>query len=247
MGDRCACFHRFGFVSFLLAIVILTGCQNRQPPPPEPQDIVARSAARMESLASFRFLIERQGEPAFLDQEQTLSFRRTEGYFVAPDRAWAVVRVIAPGLVAEVQVIGIGEDYWETQLLTNAWQRLPRGQGFNPALLFDPRTGFTPILQQDLSGLQLSGMETLDAFPGKTFYALSGKLDGKRVYDLSYGLMGPAEMDVRLWIEPEIFNLARVILFEPSLAGEGRTWQMDFWDYNQDLSVDPPAASPPLP
>lgn len=243
--SRCYLRYLWGIVS--LIYLSLYGCRSSVTPPPSPDQILARAVSRMQSLSSFRFLIERQGDPAFLDAEGTLSFRRAEGFFISPDRAWAVVRVITPGLVVEIQAISIGEDYWETDLLTNEWHYLPAGQGFNPRILFDPQNGFSPILKEDLSELQFKGLESLENLPGQSFYALEGRLTGGRIYQLSYGLIGPESVKAQLWIDPQTFDLARALLFEPSVEGEGTTWLVDFWDYNQELSISPPLGIAPSP
>lgn len=62
--------------------LLLTSCGASQIKQLPPGEIISRSANRMASLAGFEFLIERSGAPAFLDYEETISFRRAEGKFV---------------------------------------------------------------------------------------------------------------------------------------------------------------------
>ena len=204
----------------LLCLIILSlflaACRQDATPPPSPEEITANSAQVMKSLPGFHFIIERDGAPAYLDYAETLNFRRAEGDFVSPDRAHATIRIIAPGLVAEISIIGIGENYWETNLLTGEWIALPPGTGFNPAIMFDPQIGFQPILESDLSNLQLLGTEELEDLPGIPLYALTGTLAGERLWQMSYEMIGPETMSVQMWIEPESYYLYRVIITEPS-------------------------------
>ena len=121
----------------------------------------------MQTRQGFHFLIERDGAPAYVDVDQTINFRRAEGNFVAPDRAYAAVRVITPGLIAEIQTISIAEKYWETNLVSGKWVELPAGMGFNPAILFDPAIGLPSILAADLHDAVYTGLEELKETPGK--------------------------------------------------------------------------------
>jgi lipoprotein LprG len=149
--------------------------------------------------------------------------------------------VILPGLVAEVQVINIGDIQWETNFLTGEWQELPPDWGFNPAALFDAEVGIQPILEKDLSRLEYLGLEELDEVPGKPLYALTGEVDGERLHQLSFGMMGPEVMTIGLWIAPETFELYRMQITEaPHEEEEPTIWQVDFWDYGKVVEITPP-------
>ncbi len=222
-----------------LVFLLLAGCSKPTPLPPSPDEIVARAAARMKSLPGFHFVIERTGAPAFLDYDETLAFRRAEGDFVTPDQAQASVRVIAPGLVVDVGILSIGERYWQTNLLTGVWEEFPPGTGFNPAQMFDPEIGFQPLMESDLTDLALNGVEELEDLPGKKLYAVAGRLSGERLFQMSYEMIGPETIDVRLWVDPQTFDLYRVILTEPADA-EPTVWQMDFWDFGVVAKIEPP-------
>ncbi len=228
-------------ITLLLLLILLGACASPTPDVMDPEEIVLRSIDRMKSLSGFHFVIERSGALAFLNEEQTFAFRRAEGDFVAPDRARATIRVIGPGLVAEVQVINIGEIQWETNFLTGEWQELPPEWGFNPAALFDAEVGIQPILEKDLSGLEWVGLEELEEVPGKPLYALMGEIAGERLFQLSFGMMGPEKMTILLWIAPETFELYRMKLTEaPKGEDESTIWMVDFWDYDQVVDINPP-------
>ncbi len=240
-------------VPALLAVLLaglMAGCSQATPPPLPPEEILIRAAERMKSLQGFHFLIDRSGAPAYLNAEKTVAFAQAEGDFYAPDRARATIRVILPGLVVEVNMIALGDEYWESGLLSNQWEKLPSGMGFNPATLFDPESGFQEILREDLRELSYEGLQELPELAGQAFYALRGRLEGERLYGLSYGLMGPQSMDVSLWIDPETFEVYRVQIDAPLPPGErdpnGESvthWQVDFWEFNQVEAITPPPGS----
>jgi hypothetical protein len=195
----------------------------------------------MKALSGFRFLIERTGALAFLDSDRSLAFRRAEGNFVAPDRAQATIRVIAPGLVTEVKVVTIGGVQWETNPLTDEWHQLPPNWGFNPASLFDTETGIQPVLEADLTDLKHQGFEELEEFPGLPLITFEGQMAGDRLHRLSFGLMNSAPKATRLWIAPETYELYRLKITEPALNGdEERVWQVDFWNFDQTIEIVPP-------
>jgi lipoprotein LprG len=229
-----------------LLLVILTssllfGCRAETPAPLPPEEILSHSIDRMYETSGFHFVIERSGAPAFLDLGKTLSLRRMEGDFAAPDRIHATVRIITTGLVAEIEVISIGAIQWETNPLSGRWEQLPPDWGFNPTALFDPSTGIQPILENDLEDLQYMGNQELEEWPGELLYSLTGLLKGSRIFRTTYGLIGPGMLDLQLWISPETFELYRmVIVDEMDGEEEPSTWTIDFWDYDHVIEIEAP-------
>lgn len=228
-----------------LLILCFMGCAtaacNNAPPDLPPDQIVANAATRMNELTGFHFKIDRSGAPAYLDPDNTISFRLAEGDYVAPDRSQAVVRVIAPGLVTELSVISVGEIQWQTNLLTGQWEELPPNLGFNPTSLFDSEIGLQAILLSDLSNLQRVGNEKLEDGPNELLYVVTGESAGERLYDMSNTLIGPQPVTVKLWIAPETFELWRVVVTEP-VAGEPEpsVWQVDFTNFGEIIEIVPP-------
>jgi hypothetical protein len=229
----------------LLLVVALTlavsACSKPRVAELPAEEIVANAAARMSELPGFRFAIDRSGGPAYLDPDQTISLRRAEGYFAAPDRAQATVRIITPGLVTEVNVISIEETQWQTNVMSTGWQKLPPNWGFNPAVLFDAEIGIQSILATDLNDMQVLEPERLEDGPDTPLYAISGVLDGDRIYEMSYGLIGPEQLDVRLWVMPGTFELVRAVLTEANSGDdEPSVWQVDFSEFGRVADITPP-------
>jgi len=238
----------FGMALVAFFLIGLAGCNASGPPRMPPEEILQRAVDRMQALQSFQFAIDRDGLPAYLNPEHTLGFSRAEGAYNAPDRARAAIRVIAPGLVVEVQMVALGDEYWESGLLSGKWQKLPAGAGFNPAILFNPQSGFQAALRSDLHDLEPAGVEELPEMPGRKLYLLRGIMDGERLYDLSYGLIGPQAVQVRLWVAPETFEVQRIEIDEPPEASQEAVpgdenltrWRVDFWDFDRAETVNPP-------
>lgn len=226
----------------ILIFLLLVACGEPNLPDLPPAEIVQNSAMQMQSLPGFRFAIAREGAPAFVDPpDNVLSFRRAEGDYAAPDRAQAVVRVIAPGLVTDVNVISVDAVQWQTNPLSGQWEELPPNWGFNPTVLFDRDVGLQTILANDTRDLQLVGGEKLEGGPNQTLYAITGTVAGERLAQMSNGLIGNKPADIQLWVVPETFELVRVILTETDTGtDENRVWQVDFSQWGEVKEIAPP-------
>ncbi|HUF37542.1 MAG TPA: LppX_LprAFG lipoprotein [Anaerolineales bacterium] len=227
-----------------LVLVVVAGCRAPEPPPPA-DEIVARAVDAMTGLPGFAFSIDRSGGPAYIDVDETVSFSRAEGTYVAPDSAAAAVRVVLPGIVAEISVIAIGDRYWETHPLTRAWVEVPSDQAFNPAALFDAARGLPAILLDDLHSVALAEADRpfeLEEVPGVEFYLVVADLDTTDLYPLTFGLIGPEVARVQLLVEPGSFLLHRLTITEPAAAPdqEPSVWQVDFWDFGETVVISPP-------
>lgn len=222
-------------------VLLLAACSRPSAADLSPEVIIQRSADSMQSLSGFSFLIDRQGASAYLDPQGSLSFRRAEGRFVAPNAAAAEVRIIGPGVVVEVQVISIGDRQWETHPLSGEWQEVPTGAGLNPAALLDPSAGLSQVLLSELGDTQLADMAEIEQLPGRPLYHLTGQLQDSSLDQLSFGLIADPQPSIELWIEPQTFYLHRLRIVERPGAGElERSWTIDFWDFGQAEPIQPP-------
>ncbi len=230
------------WAGWIILGILLTGCHTSQLEQLTPNQIISQSAERMAGLKGFEFLIERSGEPVFLDYQETISFRRAEGKFTSPDRVYASVRVIAPALVTEVQIISIGTTQWETNLLTGQWQVSDPRYSFNPSLLFNPETGIPIVLARELTDARLLDMEEIPEVPGKRLYVIETVMQGERAYQMTFGMIDNEPLHVKLWIDPTTFDLYRIILVDPANPGDQQdtTWQIDFWSFGNKFEIEPP-------
>lgn len=196
----------------------------------------------MRGLEGFSFRLARYGAAVFVDPTGVVTFREATGSFVAPDRVQATVKVIAPGIVAEVSIIGIGDLEWETNIFSGEWVLVPEEYAFKPAVLFEPGAGIQKAIETHLVGVELVDIAELEEVPGISFYHLRGQMDGRNVHDITFGLIDNQPLEVELWIEPGSFALHRALIIDPVNEGadEGTTWQLDFWDFGTTIQVEPP-------
>jgi hypothetical protein len=233
------------YISITLLWILPTGCGKAQLEDLTVEEIISRSADRMTGLAGFEFLIERTGEPVFLDYAETIAFRRAEGEFVYPDQLFANVRIIAPGLVSEVRIIQIEEEQWETNLLTGEWQPTDPRYNINLNLLFNTETGIPAVLNTDLIDPVLEGFEELPEIPGKQLYFIEASLEGEKAYQMSYGMIDDETLSVKIWVDPDSFDLHRIIIIDPANPGdeEDTIWQIDFWSFGSTFEIEKPPIS----
>ncbi len=196
----------------------------------------------MRSLSGFQFLIDRSGQPVFLDYENKISFRRAQGQFVSPDRVAVTARVISPGMVTEVQIISIGGIEWETNYLTGAWQLSDPRYSFNPSRLFDSQNGIPAILAKDLVDPVSTGEQELPEIPGKKLVVVQAQMNGEPAYNMTYGLIDKDTLQIKLWVDPDSFDLYRIRMVDPanSKDQEDTIWQIDFWDFDHTFQIEKP-------
>ena len=233
-------------LTLILLLITVAACRNPSLPEISAEELIQRTAERMRRSDGFQFTIERDGAPAFLDPDNTLSFRRARGAYVAPDRALATVRVIGPGIITDVDVISVGEIQWQTNVVTRAWEELPPNWGFNPAVLFDDTIGIQAVLLADLSEVMLAEPENLveSDGPDQLLYSVTAVASGENIYQMSGYLIGPEPVEMQLWIAPETYELVRIRLREPEPDHEEleSIWQIDFSNYEQLIDIQPPVS-----
>jgi hypothetical protein len=224
----------------LIFSLCLAACGSPATPLPAAADVLAQAAQAMQSLSAVHFVIERSGAPAYVDERETIIFRRAEGDFSAPDRARASVRVIGPALVAEVSVISIGDEYWETNPFTGEWGSYS-GMGYNPAKLFEPEAGLAAFMRSNLGQLQLTGLETIDTGPAAKLFHLTAQAPGEPVMAMTADLVGRGHVLLDWWIEPGTFYVIRLRVSEPETDSTDPTvWIIDFDSFNTLQNIVPP-------
>jgi hypothetical protein len=229
----------------LTLIASLAACNKSSPAAtptsPAPVEIISQAIERLKTTTGFMFTIDRSGALAYIDSNNTLAVNHIEGDFVTPDRVKGKIRVSAVGFPAEVSIVSIAGRFWQTNPLNQTWESYDPGTVFNPASLFDAQAGIQPMLQSDLSELKLVGQDKLDKWPGKQLYHISGKMKGERIAAITFDLIGPAILDVDLWITPNTFELDRIQIVNPvEGSDQPTTWTVDFLNYDQTTDIQPP-------
>jgi lipoprotein LprG len=191
----------------------------------------------MQALQSAHFAISRGGGPVYLDADETLVFSAAQGDYAAPDAVSAEVTVAGPGVALAVYTIAVGPDQWITNPLSGAWEKLPPGWGFNPAILFDPQLGWQPLLNQDISNVELVGLVQEEE---QSLYHIRAEATGERIQAVTGGLVrGDEPIEVEIWLDPATNRVHRLHFLTPSAAEEPAEWTLEFSQFNNPVNIQP--------
>lgn len=231
-------------VILALLIILLAACNGGDATPtPEPLALLENAATYIREANTLAVTIERTGAPVYVDTQGLINFLRATGYYVAPDRVQARVRVLFAGIASDIDVIAIGdEQYYRHPVLTGgSWLHAEFSPGFNAENLVRSESGLSRAMSA-IKNLELLGIEDVD---GTAMWHLKGTAVGSEVSALTFELI-PAEADVLvdLYIRADDGHAERMVLVQPDTVSEDQpepsTWLVEVYDYNGDYSVTAP-------
>jgi lipoprotein LprG len=210
-------------------------------PTPTPAEISAQVGQATQDSQSFHFDITLSGKPVFADAANTFAVTSIVGDLKRPDGVLATLKVSAGGGVSEVRSVSLAGKQYITNPITLAWQCVPPGATFDPAILFDPNKGFEHLLQKDFKNVTLVGTEQL---AGTSNYHLHGSLPGPALNAISGGLLGAGDVQTDLWADTATMRASQLLLVDSRTdANNPTTWKIVFSDYQKVVDVQvPPAA-----
>lgn len=238
-----------GLLIPLLAIILLSlgACQSEPEatatpspsptPTPDPAAVLRQAAEAMQALESVHFEIAHSGGPIYFDPQQTLLFNKASGDYVAPDAAQALVDVQAPGLNLQISTIAISEEQWITNPLTQGWEKLPPGWGFNPAILFAADAGWLRLLDEGVTAVSPMESTIID---GRTYHLIQATIAADQMQGITAGMVPSQEVMAMLWIEPETSRIVQLNFSTAAGDGELSDWLITFSDFNADIAITPP-------
>ena len=211
---------------------------NAEPSPtPDPAAIMSRAADVMTELESAAFEITRNGGPAYIDAGQTLNFTSASGVFGSPGSIDGTLAVAASGAALEIGFISVGDNQYITNPLNQQWEQLPADWGFDPAALFDPETGWRPLLQEDLSDARLVGNS---AFGGVERYRITATAAGARVEAILGGLAGKDAVEIEFFVDTETYQIVQMSFKTDSAGAEPAEWLLRFFNFNEPVTITEP-------
>ncbi len=199
---------------------------------------------KLLSTQALHFIIEFSGAPTYLDTGRTLALRRVEGDIQRPDRMRASIKAALPGAFVLIQAIGIGADQYATNPFNNQWQKIPPEWGFDPAALFDAKTGLAAILA-DTQALTALPDETLEH---QRHYHLRGKIAGSQIATLTGWLIGEGVVQFEFWSGADDQYIRRIRLLDESSATTTTSgtpvppaqWNLELSQFDVPVHIVPP-------
>ena len=195
----------------------------------------------MMTTNSLHFVIELSGEETYLDSPQTLALRRAEGDLVRPDQMRGIVKVSSFGAVAEVAIIGLGDEQYITNPLNQQWVKLPPDYGwyFDPTLIFDPEYGIGPILNE--TAWTFGAEEKIEGQPHRR---LHGQLPAEQIAPLTAGMIRAGEVTMDAWVGQQDAYVRRIQIVELESDPEDPThWLIEFSAFDKPVDIE----APPVP
>jgi lipoprotein LprG len=246
--------HRFSphaFLLFAVTCLILSACDMGAPtavptptivPTPTPAQLSAQIGQATQASQSFHFEIVLSGKPVFADASNLFAISSIVGDLRRPDGALATLKVSSGGGVNEIKSVSLAGKQYITNPITLAWQCLPPGNVFDPAILFDPTKGFEYLFQQQYKDVALVGSEEI---AGKPNVHLRGTLPGQALRDISGGLLGAGDVKADLWADAASKRISKLVLVDNATdAASPTTWTIIFSDYEKAVDVRaPPGAT----
>jgi lipoprotein LprG len=211
-------------------------------PTPTPAEISAQIGKATQASQSFHFEIGLSGKPMFTDTSNLFAISSIVGDLKRPDGVLATLKVSASGGVNEIKSVSLAGKQYITNSITLAWQCLPPGTAFDPAILFDPNKGFEYLLQRQYQDVALLGTEDL---AGKPSYHLRGTLPGPALRAISGGLLGAGAVKADLWADTASKRASQLVLVDSATdTAAPTTWKIVFSDYEKAVDVRaPPGAT----
>jgi lipoprotein LprG len=207
-------------------------------PTPTPAELSAQVGQATQASSSFHFEIALSGKPVFADSTKLFAISSIVGDLKRPDGVLATLKASSGSGVNEIKSVSLASKQYITNPITLAWQCLPPGNVFDPAILFDPSKGFEYLLQQQYRDVALLGSEEL---AGKPNYHLRGTLPGQAMREISGGLLGAGDVKADLWADMATKRASQFVLVDSATdAASPTTWTITFGDYEKAVDVRAP-------
>jgi lipoprotein LprG len=211
-------------------------------PTPTPAQLSAQIGQATQAGSSFHFEIALSGKPVFADSTKLFAISSIVGDLKRPDGVLATLKASSGGGINEIKSVSLAGKQYITNPITLAWQCLPPGNVFDPAILFDPTKGFEYLFQQQYRDVALQGTEQL---AGKPSYHLRGTLPGQALRAISGDLLGAGDVKADIWADTATKRISRLVLVDSATdAAIPTTWTITFSDYEKAVDVRaPPGAT----
>ena len=227
-----------GCLLALLALV-LTACGGNasQSGELDTPTILARTAARLNAVKSVHFEATVDGV-AYLDATRTIQLRSATGDIVVPDQMQARITIAIGSANVEVSLVALGDERYQTDLLTGRWGPAQPGFDYSPTVLFDRSQGLSSVLGK-LRDVERLDEETVN---GQAAYHLRASVDRAAIAPITSGAIAGDAVTAELWIAKDTFNLLKLVLTEPPTPGKATpaTWTLTLDNYDQPVTITPP-------
>lgn len=187
-------------------------------PVPDPAAILARAAERVAAAESLSFALE---HPAGSTQlSPGLLLNRASGVANQPNQFYIKLELETAGSFVELEVIGIGDKTWMTNLFSGQWEAVPSAA---VPVRFDHAGQMFADIIAGVENPQLAGTERVEDGAGGSYDAwrIQGTMPGTALAAALPGTtLAAAAIPVTVWADQGETRLPRLELTGPLVAGD---------------------------
>jgi hypothetical protein len=209
-------------------------------PAQTPEEVLEAASAQWGETESAHFNLTIDGE-TFLDSGGNLQLNSAEGDIKRPGSVSATASVtVNPLGNREVKLIAVDGQIYMTNILSSEdeWDEAPEDLSYDPSILFSDTEGIGPIL----TSLQSPTLEDDEQVEGRNAHVVSGSVTEDQVSGVTAGAVSGEAIAVTVWVDAETSDILKVSLTEPEGVREDpATWNLVFTEFNQDVTIEPPA------
>ena len=187
-------------------------------PIPDPAVILARAAERVAAAESLAFALEHPAGSTQLSPGLLLT--RASGVANRPDRFQIKLELETAGSFVELEVIGIGDKAWMTNLFSGQWEAAPAAAV--PVRFDNAGQGFAEIIAA-VENPQLSGTERVEEGEGGSYDAwrIQGMMPGAALAAVLPGTtLADTAIPVTVWVDQGETRLPLLELRGPLVPGD---------------------------
>lgn len=200
--------------------------------------LLAKTAERLNAVKSVHFNLAIDGA-AYIDTARTIQLRSATGDIVVPDQMQTKIQIALGAANADVSLVTIGADKYQTDLLTGRWGPAQEGFDYSPTVLFDKSQGLSSVVGK-LREVERAGEETVG---GQAAYRLRARVDRATIQPITSGAIEGDPVGAELWIAKDSYNLLKLVLTEPQIPDKDRpaVWTLTLDRYDQPVTITRPA------
>ncbi|MEM9201347.1 MAG: LppX_LprAFG lipoprotein [Actinomycetota bacterium] len=200
--------------------------------PANAEGLIDRAASAMAAVESVRFVVDRSGDPVFIDLVESIELDAVVGRFAAPADADAIVTVTIDGtLVTELGAVALGPDIWLSNPITGEFEPLPPSYDIDPSRFFDPTGGWQPLL---------AGLSDRTLVAADDAYHVRGIAPETELRRVTAGLVRADDVVVDLWLDPHSALVERVEFSVTDPRYGTSDWRIELSEYGEPFVISAP-------
>ena len=198
-------------------------------------EIIDKSVEKMDTVNSFHFELKQEGGGTPV-AKGLLEMNEAAGDVIKPDKLRVTILVTVMGMLAEVDVITVGDTTYMTNPLTQKWEPLP--SRFSAVSIFDPNSGISAILKGMTNLIELED----EKVSGLDCYHIGGSIESQVLRPITLSSLEGVNIDTEILIDKEEFLLHQIRLEGQITSDEnsGIIRTITLSNFNQDVKIELP-------